>query len=156
MPLFDGVYWIASEGHTKTVDGSAWDEAVQLLITALKGRGLPATGTLRGTNTPQKVSADHWQGVVGDRLNTEPYLLLIGPAGEHDLNGGMYQDQLFMVDQQQVSKWWQLAVEQSDIRRLWPTASSGVSGFAISGTVAVLVRANKSPERWAAGVDASR
>jgi hypothetical protein len=90
------------------------------MVTALQRRRLLATGTRRGGSSPEKVPAEDWQGVVIDRLNNEPYLLLIGPAGEHDQHGGEYQDQLFMVGQQQGSKWWRLAVEQSDIRRLWP------------------------------------
>jgi hypothetical protein len=120
MPLFDAVYWIASEGHTKAVDRPVWDDAVRVLIRALHGHRLPTSGTLEGTNASQQVPADDWLNVVGDRLNTEPYLLLIGPAGEHDRHAGMYQDQLFMVGQLQSSKWWRLAVKQSDIRKLWP------------------------------------
>jgi hypothetical protein len=119
IPLFDAVYWIASEGHTKTVDTASWDNAARVVIVALHGRRLAATGTLRGTHTPQKIPAEDWQGVVVDRMNMEPHLLLIGPAREHDLHGGEYQDQLFM-ESQWVSTWWRLAVEKSDIRRLWP------------------------------------
>jgi hypothetical protein len=99
MPLFDAVYWIASEGHTKTVDGSAWDNAARAMAAALHRARLLATGTRRGGGRPEKIPAVDWQGVVIDRLNNEPYLLLVGPAGDHRVHGGEYQDQLFMVNE---------------------------------------------------------
>jgi hypothetical protein len=118
-PLFDAVYWIASEGHARRVDGSNWDDAARTLIKAALSEEVTIIGTLAGERVSREIPALHWQGVVTDRLNSEPYLSLIGPANEHQPGGGEYQDELYLAGQR-CPTWTRLAVKTGDIRRLWP------------------------------------
>jgi hypothetical protein len=120
MPIFDAVYWIASRGHSENPT-AGWDNAVREMIAALVGKRLGALGTRRGNNTAEDedIPAYDWQGVVNNRMKREPYLFLIGPAGEHDSDDGEFQDALFMRGEVE-PKWQRLAVRQADVRKLWP------------------------------------
>jgi hypothetical protein len=118
MPLFDAVYWIASEGHTKRVDVSDWDNAAETIIAAALGERLTVIGTRSGRSVPESIPAKHWQSVKTERRYTEPYLSLIGPASGDYPSVGEYQDQLFMIGQL-LPMWTRLAVKEKDVRTVW-------------------------------------
>jgi hypothetical protein len=133
MPLSDAAYWIATDGHSKSVDVTLpeiWERALQQLSDRISADEVKVIGRRGGVGTAIQIEGHRFAGVgvvlpafVGtdddpppEITTNDPTLLCdftIGNNWHNQFNDKLYADLVLQFSH--------LMVKKTDIARLWPS-----------------------------------
>jgi hypothetical protein len=143
MPLFDLVWWVASEGHqielaysvhnssgqsradvSKQLENSPpskrWDQVELKIVEALDKNLLSLSGLKGGRGLNQRIPSEQLSKLSTDRRWEEKWLVCIPTPDRSD----QYQYQIFGQGMREPS-WTNIMASKEDARRLWPFSLPG-------------------------------